>query len=75
MATAKSSPVELSIPLPHSLDTRIYIRISTQTKAIMISLTTASADEGGAATPMGSFVYAMPDVRGIESNAMRLNLG
>lgn len=73
MATAKSNAVELSIPLPQSLDTRIYIRLSTQTKAVMISLTTASADEGGSAKPMGSFVYAMPDVRGLKSTAMRLH--
>lgn len=61
---ANGDALELSIPLPHSLDTRIYIRLSTQAKAIMLFLTTATADELATPKPMGSFVYALPDVRG-----------
>lgn len=57
-----SDTLELSIPVPHSLDTRIYIRLSTQAKAIMLFLTTATADELSSPKPMGSFVYALPDV-------------
>lgn len=53
---------ELSIPLPRSLDTRIFIRLSTRTKALVLSLTTAAEDERGTAVPMGSFVYALPNV-------------
>lgn len=62
MATAQTQTVELSIPLPKSLDTRIYIRLSTLDKVTMLSLTTASQDEPAAAASMGSFVYAMPNV-------------
>jgi hypothetical protein len=57
-----SETVEMSVSLPMSLDTRIYIRMSTQAKAITLSLTTAAQDEMAAAKPMGSFVYALPDV-------------
>ncbi|TQS33586.1 hypothetical protein Golomagni_06064 [Golovinomyces magnicellulatus] len=52
---------ELSIPLPSSLDTRIFIRISQLDKVIMLFLTTASPDETATSTPMGSFVYSLPD--------------
>jgi hypothetical protein len=61
MTMAQNEAVEFSIPLPGSLDTRIYVRLSTQAKAILLSLTTASQDELSAAKPMGSFVYALPN--------------
>ena len=59
---AAPEPVQFSLPLPKSLDTRIYVRLSTQTKAIMLSLTTASQDEPASVAPMGSFVYGLPNV-------------
>jgi hypothetical protein len=59
----RSSTVELSMPLQRSLDTRIHLRLSTRAKAITLFLTTASQDELGSAAPMGSFVYALPNVR------------
>lgn len=62
MATDQDRVVQVSIPLPRSLDTRIFIRLTTQAKALVLSLTTASQEELGAPRPMGSFVYALPDV-------------
>ncbi len=62
MVSETTDVVELSLPLPRSLDTRIYIRLSTRAKAIVVSLTTASQDETASAAPMGSFVYALPNV-------------
>lgn len=61
MASSQDDAVSFSIPLPQSLDTRIYARLSTQAKAILLSLTTATQDVA-APTPMGSFVYALPNV-------------
>ncbi|KAJ6779348.1 hypothetical protein PWT90_04286 [Aphanocladium album] len=61
MVFKETRTVEVSIPLPKSLDTRIYIRVATLDKAVMVSLTTASQEEMGATTPMGSMVYALPD--------------
>ena len=52
----------LSFPLPRSLEARIYVHLNIQSKSVMIFLTTASADELGTPPPMGSFVYALPDV-------------
>ncbi|RSM08445.1 hypothetical protein CEP52_004692 [Fusarium oligoseptatum] len=53
--------VELSVPLPRSLDTRIYVRLSTKAKSVLLNLTTASQDELATPTSMGSFVYALPN--------------
>lgn len=53
---------QLSFPLPRSLEARIYVHLTVQAKSVMIFLTTASADELGTPPPMGSFVYALPDV-------------
>lgn len=63
MATDSNRVTQASIPLPRSLDTRIFIRITTQAKAILLSLTTVSQEDAAAPRPMGSFVYALPDVR------------
>lgn len=63
MAAVQDETLNISIPLPRSLDTRIYIRLSTQAKAIVLSLTTSTQDELASAKPMGSFVYALPNVR------------
>ncbi|KAG6019956.1 hypothetical protein E4U40_006536 [Claviceps sp. LM458 group G5] len=61
MAALPEQLFSLSLPLPHSLDTRIYLRLSTQAKALVLCLTTASPDEGSRLKPMGSFVYALPN--------------
>ncbi|KND91914.1 hypothetical protein TOPH_03432 [Tolypocladium ophioglossoides CBS 100239] len=61
MAATEGEVAELSIPLPRSLDTRIYLRLSTRGRAIVLSLTTASQDELATPKAMGSFVHALPD--------------
>ncbi|KAJ3519639.1 hypothetical protein NM208_g14047 [Fusarium decemcellulare] len=53
--------IELSVPLPRSLDTRIFLRLSTKAKSVVLFLTTASQDELAAPVSMGSFVYALPN--------------
>ncbi|KAK3350867.1 hypothetical protein B0H65DRAFT_101312 [Neurospora tetraspora] len=55
------APIQLSLPLPRSMDTRIYIQLTVKSKAIVLFLTTASAEEATSPTPLGSFVYALPD--------------
>ncbi|KJZ75618.1 hypothetical protein HIM_05081 [Hirsutella minnesotensis 3608] len=61
MAETTENLTQLSIPLPHSLDTRIYLRLSTQAKAVLLCLTTASQDDVATPRAMGSFVYALPN--------------
>lgn len=53
---------EESFRLPRSLDTRIHVRVSKLQKALVLNLSTATAEELGTVVPMGSFVYALPDV-------------
>ncbi|RGP80492.1 20s proteasome chaperone domain-containing [Fusarium longipes] len=53
--------IELSVPLPRSLDTRIYLRLSTKAKSIVLFLATATQDDLSAPLPLGSFVYALPN--------------
>ncbi|KAG7289447.1 hypothetical protein NEMBOFW57_005818 [Staphylotrichum longicolle] len=55
------TPIQLSFPLPRSLDARIYLHLTVKSKAILLFLTTASMEEASSATPLGSFVYALPD--------------
>lgn len=62
MKPSQGDAIQLSITLPRSLDTRIYAHLTVRPKFIMLFLTTASADELATPTPMGSFVYALPDV-------------
>ena len=57
-----SQPIQLSFPLPRSLDTKVHLRLTIQAKAIMLFLTTVAADDVGKPVPVGSFVYALPDV-------------
>ncbi|KAI0006924.1 hypothetical protein F4779DRAFT_594256 [Xylariaceae sp. FL0662B] len=54
-------PVQLSFPLPRSLDTKIHLRLTVTSKVIMLFLTTVAPDEADKAAPMGSFVYSLPD--------------
>lgn len=56
-----AAPIQLSLPLPRSMDTRIYIQLEVKSKAVVLFLTTASAEEATSPTPLGSFVYALPD--------------
>jgi hypothetical protein len=57
------STLQLSVPLPRSIDTRIYIRLTIRLKSVLLFLTTAAPDELAAPVAMGSFVYAVPNVR------------
>ncbi|KAI1254076.1 hypothetical protein MGN70_004472 [Eutypa lata] len=61
MDVAGDESIQLSFPLPRSLDTRIHLRLTIKSKAILLFLTTVSMDDVGKPVPMGSFVYALPD--------------
>lgn len=62
MEIMENEPLQVSIPLPRSLDTRIYIHLTIRAKSINLFLTTRSEDETTTPPAMGSFVYALPDV-------------
>ncbi|KAL2759181.1 hypothetical protein ACRALDRAFT_1075432 [Sodiomyces alcalophilus JCM 7366] len=61
MEIMENEPLQVSIPLPRSLDTRVYIHLTVRAKSITLFLTTRSEDEPTTPPAMGSFVYALPD--------------
>ncbi|KAI1500972.1 hypothetical protein F5X99DRAFT_384539 [Biscogniauxia marginata] len=61
MEPATDETIQLSFPLPRSLDTKIHLRLTIKSKVILVFLTTVAADEADSLAPMGSFVYALPD--------------
>lgn len=64
-ADPSTRPLELSFPLPKAPETRIHLRMTIQATSILLFLTTALNGDLSMAPPLGSFVYAIPDVRPI----------
>jgi hypothetical protein len=61
-------PLEISLPLPKSPHTTLHIHLTFLATSVMVFICTtvpgdSGAGEGGALNSMGSFIYAMPDVR------------
>lgn len=61
-AHPSTGPLELSLPLPKAPETRIHLRMTIQATSILLFLTTALNGDLSTAPPLGSFVYAIPDV-------------
>ena len=60
--TPSSHPVQLSFPLPKAPETKIHLHLTIQSTSILLFLTTAINGDTSATAPLGSFVYALPDV-------------
>lgn len=55
---------ELSLPLPYTPHTTAHIHLTRHQTCTTVFLTSSTpGDAAGSIKPMGSFVYAMPDVR------------
>lgn len=62
-ASPSLKPIELSFPLPKTPHTTVHIHLTSMKTSTMVFLsTTTPGDSGSTMKPMGSFVYAMPDV-------------
>lgn len=60
------TPVELSVPLPKHPHLNLHAHLSFLGNCAMAHLTTTDiAESQNSSPPLGSFVYAMPDVREI----------
>lgn len=56
-------PRELSFPLPKALHTTVHVHLTVLETCVMVFVTASTpGDTLGLTKPMGSFVYAMPDV-------------
>jgi hypothetical protein len=62
MASPSTKPIELSFPMPKAPETRIHLHLTIQTTSILLFLTTTLNGNTSEAVPLGSFVYALPDV-------------
>jgi len=61
--TPDLKPQQLSFPLPRALHTTGHVHLTFLDHCIMAFLTTSTpGDSAGSIKPLGSFVYAMPDV-------------
>lgn len=55
-------PIELSFPLPKAPETRIHLHLTINTTSLVLFLTTSLSGDTSTTAPLGSFVYALPDV-------------
>lgn len=63
-----AKPIELSFPMPKAPDTRIHLQLTIQTTSLLLFLTTAMNGDISTKAPLGSFVYALPDVIPLSSS-------
>ncbi|KAI1818105.1 hypothetical protein GGS20DRAFT_529771 [Poronia punctata] len=61
MAAPNNEAIQVSFPLPRSRDTKIHMRLTVQSKAIALFLTTVSSEDSSHPASMGAFVYSIPD--------------
>jgi len=54
--------VELSFPLPKAPETKIHVHLTINATSIVLFLTTVYEGDIPTGAPLGSFVYALPDV-------------
>lgn len=62
LQAAAATPLQISFPLPNTPNTKVHLSLSRLSHAILLFLTTSSSSSAGT-TPLGSFVYAIPNVR------------
>ncbi|GAM90797.1 hypothetical protein ANO11243_088420 [Dothideomycetidae sp. 11243] len=56
-----AKPIQLAFPMPNAPVMRIHLHLTILATALVLFVTSAGGESSGGATPMGSFVYAMPD--------------
>lgn len=63
-----SEPIQFSMPLPNAPGSRIHTHLTILATSILLFCTSTTAEYSSSAVPpLGSFVYAMPDVRIFET--------
>jgi hypothetical protein len=59
---SSAKKIELAITLPHSPGTRVNLALEISASSVLLFLTSSNTEGGQGNAPLGSFVYAMPDV-------------
>ena len=60
---SSSTPVQLSFPLPKAPETKVHVHLTVNSTSLLLFLTTISGGNPSSGAALGSFVYALPDVR------------
>ena len=58
-----AKPIQLAVPLPNAPGMRLHLHLTILATTLVLFVTSASGDSSVGTVPMGSFVYALPDVR------------
>lgn len=58
-----AKPIELAVQMPYAPDSRIHLHLTILTTSIVLFVTSTNHESSGVGASLGSFVYAMPDVR------------
>lgn len=56
-----SQPLELAFTLPSNPHTKLHLQLTVQPNTILLFLTSTTPENASQPTPLGSFVYALPD--------------
>jgi|SRR5579871_3125708 len=63
-STSIAKPVQVSFPLSNSIQTKVHIHITSQSSSLLVFATTAdSSSPSFTLASLGSFVYALPNLR------------
>lgn len=54
-------PLQLAFTLPSNPHTKLHLQLTLHSTTLLLFLTTTAPDTASQATPLGSFVYALPD--------------
>lgn len=60
----EQQPIELSFPMPKAPQTLIHLHLTVNATSILLFLTTSLGGDASIPAYLGSFIYALPDVRG-----------
>jgi hypothetical protein len=63
---ASAKAIELSFPLPKAPETKIHAHLTIHITSVVLFLTTVYGGDNPTGAPLGSFVYALPDVSGTQ---------
>ncbi|KAB2571655.1 hypothetical protein DBV05_g9708 [Lasiodiplodia theobromae] len=59
----QQKPLQISFPLPRAPNARVNLHLTVHSKSLLLFVTTTSPEhDSGVTAPVGSFVYAMPNL-------------
>jgi hypothetical protein len=58
---SNAKPLELAFTLPSNPHTQLHVQLTIHATTILVFVTTTTPENTSQATPLGSFVYALPD--------------